>query len=536
MQKESSNNKEEELTMNRRDFLKKASLGAAVVAGSGFLVGCNTTDATAPASAPEKWDMETDVAIVGSGNGGLSAGCAVVEEGKKAVICEIAGFIGGGSIYSGGGIHCWGVNTWEEYRKHFEDLHDPVLGKTYVETFRQTYIPWLQKNGFPITPAGGTRGYTKDWTMGSGEPGYLKQKSYFDALHKFFESKGGQVLLSTRVMRLVIDEAGEVCGVHALKNDGTQLFIKAGAVILAAGGFQANKGLTARYMGPYGDSIRTMGVPYNTGSGMLMAQGVGALTGGSFSTFSGTLIGISPNPQTEENPEAWEKARGSDPQSLPGIGDGRPPAIGWVSFLFPEDTTGLLVNLEGKRFIDESSPIDAKYPRVPQSIIKQKRGMALMIGDQAIYDANKSSEAIMKMNEAQGCLTVKGDTLEELAVKLQETYGFYKGAFLKTISEYNKAIDNGTADQLDVPRVAGHHKIAQGPFYAFPTGTCAYHTFGGLVINEKAQVLDVQRQPIKNLYAAPPTAAMFKEPYGGGVAAAGTFGYIAAKVITKGSV
>lgn len=133
-------------------------------------------------------------------------------------------------------------------------------------------------------------------------------------------------------------------------------------------------------------------------------------------------------------------------------------------------------------------------------------------------------------------MTIKVDTLEELATKLQDTYGVYKGTFIKTINEYNKAIDNKTADHLDIPRVAVHHKIAQGPFYAFPTGVCAYHTFGGLVINEKAQVLDIQRQPIKNLYAAPPTAAMFKEPYGGGVAAAGTFGYIAAKVITKGSV
>ena len=84
--------------------------------------------------------------------------------------------------------------------------------------------------------------------------------------------------------------------------------------------------------------------------------------------------------------------------------------------------------------------------------------------------------------------------------------------------------------------MAGHHKIAQGPFYAFPTGVSAYHTFGGLIINDKAQVLDLQKQPIKNLYATPPTAAMFREPYAGGVASAGTFGYIAGKVIAKGSV
>ncbi|KTE92938.1 FAD-dependent oxidoreductase [Desulfitobacterium hafniense] len=524
------------MTLNRRDFLKKASLGAAVMAGSGFLVGCNTTNVTPPAATPDKWDMETDVVVVGAGNGGLSAGAAAAEEGKKVIICEISGFIGGGSIYSGGGLHTWGTKTWEEYKAHTEDLHDPVLAKTYVETFRQTYIPWLQKIGIPITPAGGDRGYLKDYTMGSGEQGYLRQKAYFDALQKFIEGKGGQILTNTRVRQLVIDENGAVNGVYAQKKGENPIFIKAGAVVLAAGGFQANKGLTAQYIGSYGDTVRNMGTPYNTGSGMLMAQGVGALTGGSFSTFSGTLIGISPNRQTEENPEEYEKARSGDPQTLPGIGNGRPPAPGWVSFLFPEDTTGILVNLQGKRFMDETSPIDAKYPRVPQTIIKQKRGMALMIADQAIFDKNKSSDAILKMNESQGVKVIKGNTLDELATKLQDAYGVYKGTLIKTINDYNTAVGNGTAAQLDVPRVGGHFKVAAGPFYAFPTGVAIYHTFGGLIINEKAQVLDLQRQPIANLYAAPPTAAMFREPYAGGIASAGTFGYIAGKVIAKGSV
>lgn len=159
-----------------------------------------------------------------------------------------------------------------------------------------------------------------------------------------------------------------------------------------------------------------------------------------------------------------------------------------------------------------------------------------MVVDQDIFDKDKSSAPIWGMLEKEGVKTFKADTLEELATKMQDTLGVYKGTFMKTINEYNKAIDNGSADQLEVPRVDRQFKIAKGPFYAVTVGTCAYHTFGGLVINEKAQVLDIQKQPIKNLYACPPTAAMFREPYGGGVASAGTFGYIAGKVITKGSV
>lgn len=522
------------MTMNRRDFLKKASLGAAVLAGSGFLVGCNSTEATAPASAPANWDMETDVVVAGGGNGGLSAAAAAAEDGKGVILCEISAFLGGGSAYSGGIIHSWGLDDWEKYKTHTEDLDNPVLAKTYVETFRQKYIPWLQGIGMPLAPMPGGPGFYGDWIMGSGEQGYLKHKAYFDALKSFIESKGGTVMTQTRVLRLVVDDAGVVCGVEAVKKgESASIFIKAGAVVLATGGFQSNKGLMAKAMGPNGDVARNMGTPYNTGSGMLMAQGVGAMTAGSFSTFSGTFCGIVPGPAAEDDPEAYEKARAGDPSSLPGISAGRPPVPMWVNFLFPDQTLGILVNLQGKRFADEFSPVDAKYARLPQEVIKQKRAMAFVIGDQAIHDAVKGSGPVIKMYQDQGGKVVVGDTLEDFAAKLQEVHGVYKGALLKTIKEYNAAIDKGTADSLEVSRSGGYNKIAQGPFYALPITANVYHTFGGLAINENAQVLDIQRSPIPNLYACPPCAAIFREVYAGGIGSAGTFGYIAGKHVSK---
>lgn len=520
------------MTINRRDFIKRAAAGAAVVAGSSFLVGCNNTEAVAPASAPEAWDQETDVVVVGGGNGGLSAAAAAAEEGKKVILCEISAFLGGGSAYSGGTIHSWGLDTWEKYKEHTEDLHDPVLAKKYVETFRQVYLPWLGKNGIPLKKHPGGKGFNNDYGLGSGEAGYLRHKAYFDALANFVTGKGGTIMTQTRVLRLVIDEAGMVCGVQAIKKgESKAIFIKAGSVILATGGFQSNKGLMAKYIGPNGDVARNMGTPYNTGSGMLMAQGVGAMTQGSFSTFSGTFSGIVPGPAVEDDPGVYEEKRAGDPQSLPGIGGGRPAVPMWVNFLFPDETTGILVNLQGKRFADETSPIEAKYARLPQEVLKQKRAMAFMIGDKAIYDKAAGSEAILKMYMDQGGKVVEAATLEELAAKCQEIHGMHKGAFLNTVNEYNKAIDSGTMDSLEVPRVLNHNKIAQGPFYAVPVTANIYHTFGGVAINENAQVLDVQRTPIPNLYACPPCAGIFREVYTGGIASAGTFGYIAGKHI-----
>jgi len=522
--------------MNRRDFIKKASLGAAVVAGSSFLIGCNNAEAVAPAPEPEKWDLEADVVVVGGGNGGLSAAAAAAEEGKKVILCEISAYLGGGSAYSGGIIHAWDTKDWEHYRAHTEDLHDPVLGKKFIETLRQTYFPWLQKNGIPITKMPGGPGYNSDlnYIMGSGEQGYLKHKSYFDALAAYAESKGTTIMKQTRVLRLVIDESGIVCGVQAIKKgEAAPVFIKAGAVVLATGGFQSNKGLLAKYLGPNGDAARNMGTPYNTGSGMLMAIGVGAMTAGSFATFSGTLCGIVPGPATEDNPEAYEKARAGDPASLPGISNGRPAVPNWVNYLFPDQSQGIMVNLQGKRFVDETHPIDSKYARIPQEVMRQRRAMAFLIGDKTIHDSVAGSETLVKMYQDQGGKVVIADTLEEFASKLQEVHGVQKGALLKTINEYNKAIDDGTTDKLEVTRTLNPNKIVTPPFYALPVTTCIYHTFGGLAINDNAQVLDLNREPIPNLYACPPCAAIFREVYCGGIASAGTFGYIAGKHIAS---
>ncbi len=137
--------------------------------------------------------------------------------------------------------------------------------------------------------------------------------------------------------------------------------------------------------------------------------------------------------------------------------------------LFPEDNPGsILVNLQGKRFFDEAGPIDSKNSRVPQYVVQQKRGMAFLVADQAIYDKVPSSGPMISVIESQGGKVFKADTVAELAGALQDAYGLYAGAFVKTIKDYNAAIDAGTADQLEVPRLGRQFKFAQAPFYAIP--------------------------------------------------------------------
>jgi hypothetical protein len=203
------------------------------------------------------------------------------------------------------------------------------------------------------------------------------------------------------------------------------------------------------------------------------------------------------------------------------------------------------VNLEGKRFVDENSSQDAKYPRATEVILNQRQGMALVIGDKVIYDLVPGSEIMLDGLTAPGVggTAVTADTLPELAAGIAAKFPFYSGNFLKTIADYNAAIDAGTTDQLDPPRTVlptdseengGLYKISTPPFYAFAVTACIYFNMGGLAVNTAAEVLDMQKKPIPGLYATFPCAGgLMNTIYTGGNAAAQVFGYIAGKSAAK---
>jgi succinate dehydrogenase/fumarate reductase flavoprotein subunit len=518
--------------VSRRGFLRGAAVVAAGAAAAGLTACASGAPNNSVVESSGSFDREVDAVVIGAGNGGLSSAAAIALGGKKVIVLEASAFCGGGSAYSGGIIHSLGQKTWEDFNAYSEFLADQVLTKKYIDTFHDEYIPWLEDNGIPIIkfPDEG-KFYLSDWRMGSGEAGRLAHKAYFDALVALVTSNGGEILNRTRGVNLIIDSAKKVIGVQAqsVENRGFTN-IGAKAVVLATGGFQANEGLMAQYMGRYADTAYNMGTPYNTGSGLLMGQAAGALTAGSFAAFSGTFSALCATPPVEKNPVVWEEKRAGDPETLLGIDGGRvsPP---WIHATFADENKGIIINLEGKRYIDESSVIDSKYARLPQSILSQKRGRVVIVGDQAIYDSVQSSENSLKNIEDQKGVVIKGDTLDDFAQKLQDRLGVWKGNVIRTITEYNEAIRNGTAALAEVPRVDCQFALETPPYYGILTVPNVYHPFGGLAINENAQVLDLDHAPIPGLYSCPPCAASFREVYGGGIASAGTFGYIAGKHI-----
>ena len=424
--------------LDRRTFIAQGA-----VAGAGAAMMAQPDAAIAHQAAPAAgiaWDREIDILVCGAGNGGMSAALAAAEGGAKTLVLEISTQIGGNTLMSEGVMHTNGQRTWKDYNAYSEGLHDQILGKTYVETFWNEYIPWLlSHDAYMSRPNPNATGPAGDWFLGKGEPGQLRETLYFDSLVKAYEAKGGSILRQTRVRKLVTDNDGNVIGVRAQiwsKNPREEnqkwINIKARKVILAIGGWIMDGERKARYLGQDGYRTRHSCGPFSSGEGLDMAQAAGAaMSQIGWSTFSAFLACVTATPQLNADVDRmlslWKNVPPEEWGEPYERGRLLPPA--WVSS-HPPPYGGILVNRYGERFVDESSPMLGKYARIPQAVARQPGGFAWGIADHEIHGATPGADASLKKIIAEGGVmgthgnVIIADTIEKFAEALGRT-GMY---------------------------------------------------------------------------------------------------------------
>jgi hypothetical protein len=234
----------------------------------------------------------------------------------------------------------------------------------------------------------------------------------------------------------------------------------------------------------------------------------------------------------EKPPEDWEKPYNRGRLSAPAGWLGAFPQFGHAS-------RAILVNRHGERFIDEASPVHARYPRLAQAIVRQFGGFVWAIADKKIHDAVPGAdERIQSIAAEGGVLGTNGNVIIANSIAefadLLHSAGVYKGAFLKTIEDYNNAVDKNAQETLPISHYTGNGSggfaIRTPPFYAIPLRADPYLCFGGVRMNEYGQALDPQGVPVPNLYAPPPLGGGIQnEIYMGSIGSAGVFGYLAGK-------
>jgi tricarballylate dehydrogenase len=487
-----------------------------------------------------------DVVVVGGGNAALCAALAAREAGARVLILEKApeAWRGGNSFFTAGGFR-FAFKSFEELREivgdlsdgearsmdvdpypedaYYDDLMrvtedcaDPDLAHALVRESQPT-IRWMRGRGVRWIPMFGRQAFKvgdrfRFWgglvleAVGGG-PGLI------DMEYQAAARTGVGVRFEAKAARLITDDRGAITGVAVRTPTGSEM-LPARSVVLAAGGFEANAEMRARYLGPNWELARVRGTPYNTGDAIRMALDIGALPWGHWSGCHAVQ---------------WDL-------NAPWHGD-RKVGDNFQKHSYP---LGIIVNLRGERFVDEGADFrNYTYVKYGRAVIEQPRRCAFQVYDQKVVHLLREEYRIREVTRAEDA------TLEGLAAKLEiDVEGFTRTvrAFNAAVQpgSFNPAVKDGKAARgIMPPKSNWALPLDTPPYVGFAVTTGITFTFGGLRISADAQVIDGELRPVPGLFAAGElVGGLFYHNYpgGAGLMAGAVFGRIAGRAAARAAL
>ncbi len=479
-----------------------------------------------------------DVVVVGGGNAALCAALSAHENGARVLVVEAAPREerGGNSHFTGGAFRFayrgvedlisvspsvaeadlanidFGTYSEEQFLDDMFELTeyrtDPELCELLVRSSLET-ARWISRQGVKLEPGLGRQAYKVDGKfkffgglalhIWGGGPELL------GALYATAEKRGIPVSYGTPVLDLLTED-GRVTGV-VVRAGGKHVRLRAGAVILACGGFESNPEMRARYLGPGWDAAKVRGTRFNMGDGLAMALRIGAQPHGNWSGCHSV---------------AWDV-------NAPAYGD---LSIG-DQFQKHNYPYGIVINARGERFVDEGANFHSHtYAKYGGEIMKQPGMFAWQVFDDKVTHLLRSEYRIRRTTKAVA------DTLEDLAQKLT---GVDPEGFLRTVRAFNAACpadipfnpnvrDGKATNGLAMGKSNWAQPLDKPPFHAYHVTTGVTFTFGGLKVTSQAEVVDRYGGTVPGLYAAGEmVGGLFYQNYasGTGLMSGATFGRFA---------
>ena len=479
-----------------------------------------------------------DVIVIGGGNAALCAALAARERGASVVLLERAPEMrrGGNTAFTGGSFRTVfdgeadirrlvpDLTDEEAARSDFGDYSaeaflddigrvtqyhtDPDLAEILVRRSTETLL-WLRGLGIRFVPKYGRQAFKLDGkfkffgglvveSVGGG-------RGLVDAEFKAAAAAGVAIRYGVRARALRRDRDG-MNVVTALAEGGAEAF-SGRAVVIACGGFEANREWRTRYLGRGWDLAKVRGSRYNTGDGLRMALEAGAQPHGQWSGCHSV---------------SWDRY-------APDYGD-LDAMMNGQRHSYP---MSIMVNAAGQRFLDEGADFrNYTYAKYGELVMQQPGGYAWQV-----YDAD-SAQFLREEYRTRGVTKAAGATIEELAARLE---GVDAAGFLKTVREYNAAVrrdvefnpnvkDGRCTTGLAIDKSNWANPIETGPFEAYAVGTGITFTYGGIRVDTATRVLDIEDAPLPGLYAAGEMIGglfYFNYPAGSGLTSGSVFGRIA---------
>ena len=470
--------------------------------------------------------VDTDILIVGAGNGGMFAAAyaaanglnfrvieqnanvqdtrhwygaidsaAAKEAGEKPA--DRAKLLSEISRYASGKCDQRVVKTWINESAAMHDFMRSILEDKYgwvCDFTSGSEAAWPAENAEHNT----------DYLYPVQEHNYMASESASglprnELLLQYIQELGYDVDFKTSLAKLEKNSEGRITGIIAQSTEDDH-FIRYNAnkgVLLACGGFPGNPYMMEQ-LDPLGTSVTTACSysPADKGYGIRAAVWAGA------------------NLDKEAAPMLFDRG-----VVAPGVDGGyvdSDSAFGGKAFpgkirqYNPGTQPFLKVNRNGERFANESCP----YNDIVYAAAHQPGRVYAQICDANILEDAKRFHTIGcsaqtrnggekyiqgKMDEAiEAGALFKCDTLDELADKMGFT-GAAKDTFLATVERYNELYDKQNDEDFGKPayRLSA---IRTAPFYGCWLGASLLTTEQGIAINEKGQALDNNNQPMEGLY------------------------------------
>ena len=470
--------------------------------------------------------VDTDILIVGAGNGGMFAAAYAAANGLNFRVIEQnanvqdtrhwygavdsaaakeagepatdkAKLLSEISRYASGKCDQRVVKTWINESAAMHDFMRSILEDKYgwvCDFTSGTEAAWPAENAehntdylFPVQE--------HNYMASERESGLARN----ELLLQYIQELGYDVDFKTSLAKLEKNSDGRITGIIAQSTEDDH-FIRYNAnqgVLLACGGFPGNPYMMEQ-LDPLGTSVTTACSysPADKGYGIRAAVWAGA------------------NLDKEAAPMLFDRGI-----VAPGVDAGyvdSESAFGGKAFpgkirqYNPGTQPFLKVNRNGERFANESCP----YNDIVYAAAHQPGRVYAQICDANILEDAKRFHTIGcsaqtrnggekyiqgKMDEAiEAGALFKCDTLDELADKMGFT-GAAKDTFLATVERYNELYDKQNDEDFGKPayRLSA---IRTAPFYGCWLGASLLTTEQGIAINEKGQALDTNNQPMEGLY------------------------------------
>lgn len=421
---------------------------------------------------------DCDVLVVGGGNAALCAALGARAAGAcRVLLLEAAPrHSRGGNSRHTRNLRCrhdgpedvlTGVYPLSEYR---DDLLQVTGGETNEQLaellLREsgTCRSWMKRHGARFQPAlGGTLqlSRTNAFFLGGG-------KSLLNAYYRSAERMGIQIEYGAEVTDLDMrDGAFHSAG---FVQDGMRREVRAGALVAAAGGFQANLERLRVAWGDAADNFIIRGTPYDTGTVLHALLDNGARSVG-------------------------------DPAQCHAIAvDARAPRFdGGIVTRVDAVSLGIVVNRDGVRFYDEGEDFWPKRYAIWGRLIARQPGQIAY----AVIDAGSRGLYLPPLYPP-----VEAASIAELAGQLE----LDPVALEKTVADFNASVRPGTFNHtvlddcgtagLAPPKSHWARRLDTPPYFAYPLRPGITFTYLGVAVNDRAQVVLQDGRPAANVFAA----------------------------------